>query len=60
MKQIQSKEIKPELIIDIEINGRGELLPPNITESTAKKNSPDRRISRVSMVLGPKILLYNN
>lgn len=60
MKQIQSKEIKPQLIIDIEINGRGELLPPNMTESTAKKNSPDRRISRVSMVLGPKILLYNN
>lgn len=60
MKQFEAQERKPELIIDVEINGRGEMLPPNMSSGAAKKNSPERRISRVSMVIGPKILLYNN
>lgn len=57
MKQFKEQKLDVELIIDVEINGRGETLPPNVSES--KKNNPERRISRVSMVLGPKILLYN-
>ena len=60
IKQFEAQERKPELIIDIEINGRGEMLPPNMSLEAAKKNSPERRISRVIMVIGPKILLYNN
>ena len=60
MKQFEAQERKPELIIDVEINGRGEMLPPDMSIEAAKKNSPERRISRVSMVIGPKILLYNN
>jgi len=59
MKQLNVQKAEGDLIIDIEINGRGETLPPNIEKSQTKKNSPERRISRVSMVLGPKILLYN-
>tara|TARA_B100001059_G_C17699703_1_gene509390 strand:- start:19 stop:948 length:930 start_codon:yes stop_codon:yes gene_type:complete len=59
MKQFKTQKNNVELIIDVEINGRGEMLPPEINETRAKKNSPERRISRVSMVLGPKILLYN-
>jgi len=59
MKQFKAQKTNVELIIDVEINGRGEMLPPEIDASQAKKNSPERRISRVSMVLGPKILLYN-
>tara|TARA_B100001287_G_scaffold274728_1_gene280676 strand:- start:2471 stop:3304 length:834 start_codon:yes stop_codon:yes gene_type:complete len=59
MKQFKSQKTDVELIIDVEINGRGEMLPPEIDEAQAKKDSPERRISRVSMVLGPKILLYN-
>ena len=56
MKQFKAQKTNVELIIDVEINGRGEMLPPEIDASQAKKNSPERRISRVSMVLGPKIL----
>jgi outer membrane protein OmpA-like peptidoglycan-associated protein len=59
MKQFKAQKSNAELIIDVEINGRGEMLPPEINAAQAKKNSPERRISRVSMVLGPKILLYN-
>ena len=59
MKQFKAQKNNVELIIDVEINGRGEMLPPEINETQAKKNSPERRISRVSMVIGPKILLYN-
>jgi hypothetical protein len=59
MKQFNAYKTKMDLIIDVEINGRGETLPPNLEKSQAQKNNPERRISRVSMVLGPKILLYN-
>ena len=59
MKQFNAYKTKMDLIIDVEINGRGETLTPNLEKSQAQKNNPERRISRVSMVLGPKILLYN-
>jgi len=59
MRQFKAQKSSSEIIIDVEINGRGELLPPEINAAQAKKNSAERRISRVSMVLGPKILLYN-
>jgi outer membrane protein OmpA-like peptidoglycan-associated protein len=59
MKQFKAQKSSADLIIDVEINGRGEMLPPEINAAQAKKNSAERRISRVSMVLGPKILLYN-
>ena len=54
MKQFNAYKTKMDLIIDVEINGRGETLPPNLEKSQAQKNNPERRISRVSMVLGPK------
>jgi len=59
MRQFKAQKSNTEIIVDIEINGRGEMLPPEINAAQAKKNSAERRISRVSMVLGPKILLYN-
>ena len=47
-------------MIDIDIKGRGEAYPPNLSEKDIKINSAERRISRISMVVGPKILLYEN
>ena len=58
LEQVNKSEYEQEIIIDIEINGRGESYPPNLREKDIKRNSPERRISRVSMVVGPQILLY--
>ena len=58
LNQVNKAEYDQEIIIDIEINGRGESYPPNLNDKGLKKNSPERRISRISMVVGPKIILY--
>ena len=58
LKQFNKSKYDQEIIIDIEINGRGESYPPNLNDRDIKRNSPERRISRISMVVGPQIILY--
>lgn len=60
LEQVNKYDFGQELLIDVDIKGRGEATPPNLDESDLKANSPERRISRISMVVGPKILLYEN
>ncbi len=60
LEQVKNYDFGQELLIDVDIKGRGEATPPNMVESELKANSPERRISRISMVVGPKILLYEN
>jgi len=60
LEQVNEYDFGQELLIDVDIKGRGEATPPNLDESELKANSPERRISRVSMVVGPKILLYED
>lgn len=60
LKQVNEYDFGQELLIDVDIKGRGEATPPNLNEKDLKANSPERRISRVSMVVGPKILLYED
>ena len=60
LEQVNEYDFGQELLIDVDIKGRGEATPPNLDESELKANSPERRISRISMVVGPKILLYEN
>ena len=58
LDQVNQSQYEQEIVIDIEINGRGESYPPNLNDRDVKRNSPERRISRVSMVVGPQIMLY--
>ena len=58
LDQVNNSEYDQEIIIDIEINGRGESYPPNLNDKDIKRNSPERRISRISMVVGPQIILF--
>ena len=58
--QVQKYDFGQEILIDIDITGRGEAYPPNLSEKDIKVNSAERRISRISMVVGPKILLYEH
>jgi len=60
LEQVNKYDFGQELLINVDIKGRGEATPPNLDESELKANSPERRISRISMVVGPKILLYEN
>lgn len=60
LEQVNKYDFGQELLIDVDIKGRGEATPPNLDESELKANSPERRISRISMVVGPKILLYED
>ena len=60
LTQVNKYNFGQELIIDIDMKGQGEAYPPNLSEKDIKVNSPERRISRISMVVGPKILLYEN
>tara|TARA_B100000123_G_scaffold260496_1_gene226910 strand:- start:113 stop:985 length:873 start_codon:yes stop_codon:yes gene_type:complete len=60
IEQVNKYNFGPEIMIDIDIKGRGEAYPPNLSEKDIKINSAGRRISRISMVVGPKILLYDN
>ena len=60
IEQVNKYNFGHEIMIDIDIKGRGEAYPPNLNEKDIKVNSAERRISRISMVVGPKILLYEN
>lgn len=60
IEQVNKYNFGHEIMIDIDIKGRGEAYPPNLKEKDIKINSAERRISRISMVVGPKILLYEN
>ena len=60
IEQVNKYNFGHEIMIDIDIKGRGEAYPPNLSEKDIKVNSAERRISRISMVVGPKILLYEN
>ena len=60
LNQVNKYNFGHELMIDVDIKGRGEAYPPNLNEKEIKVNSSERRISRISMVVGPKILLYEN
>jgi outer membrane protein OmpA-like peptidoglycan-associated protein len=56
-KQLTELNTKLKLTYNVKFYGQGENLPPKQVEN-GKVNNPDRRITTVSMVVGPKILLY--
>ncbi len=58
-KQLKSLDVKWKLNFRISYEGKGEVLPPNVSDSQ-QKNNPNRRVTTIRMVVGPKILLYNN
>lgn len=58
-KQLKALGVKWKLTYRISFEGKGESLPPSMNED-ANKNNPNRRITTIRMVVGPKILLYNN
>ena len=56
-KQLAELNTKLKLTYNVKFYGQGENLPPKQVEN-GKVNNPDRRITTISMVVGPKILLY--
>jgi len=58
----QLTDLKPKynLSFDIQSKGRGEELPSDNIITSKKGESAARRISSISLVVGPKILLYND
>ena len=58
-KQLKSLDVRWKLSFKISYEGKGEILPPSIYDDK-QKNNPNRRITTIRMVVGPKILLYNN
>ena len=58
-KQLKSLDVKWKLSFKISFEGKGEMLPPSIYDDK-QKNNPNRRITTIRMVVGPKILLYND
>ena len=56
-KQLAELNTKLKLTYNVKFYGQGESLPPKQVEN-GKVNNPDRRITTISMVVGPKILLY--
>lgn len=58
-KQLKALGVKWKLTYRISYEGKGEMLPPTVNEDT-NKNNPNRRITTIRMVVGPRILLYNN
>ena len=56
-KQLAELNAKLKLTYNVKFYGQGENLPPKQVEN-GKVNNPDRRITTISMVVGPKILLY--
>lgn len=58
--EIHLTNLKKQLKLDYEIKfvGHGENLPPTYVD-TGKKVDENRRVSSISLVVGPKILLYN-
>jgi len=57
-KQLKELGVKWKLTYRISYEGKGEELPPS-TVDDSKKNNPNRRITSIRMVVGPKILLFN-
>jgi outer membrane protein OmpA-like peptidoglycan-associated protein len=57
-KQLNDLKSKYKLDFVISFVGQGENLPPSYVD-TGKKADPNRRVSSISLVVGPKILLYN-
>lgn len=58
-KQLKSLDVKWKLNFRISYEGKGEILPPTVSDDK-QKNNPNRRVTTIRMVVGPKILLYNN
>ena len=58
-KQLNTLDVKWKLSFKISFEGKGEMLPPSIYDDK-QKNNPNRRITTIRMVVGPKILLYND
>ncbi|NDB35369.1 MAG: OmpA family protein [Flavobacteriia bacterium] len=58
-KQLKALGVKWKLTYRISFEGKGEELPPSALEDN-RKNNPNRRITSIRMVVGPKILLYNS
>ena len=56
-KQLAELNAKLKLTYNVKFYGQGENLPPKQVEN-GNVNNPDRRITTISMVVGPKILLY--
>lgn len=56
-KQLTVLKTKLNLTYSVTFFGMGENLPPQQIDN-GKLNNPNRRITTVSMVVGPKILLY--
>ncbi|MFM7668548.1 MAG: OmpA family protein [Bacteroidota bacterium] len=57
-KQLNTIKSKYKLDFVITFVGQGENLPPSYVDN-GKKADPNRRVSSISLVVGPKILLYN-
>lgn len=57
-RQLNTLFDEEKITIKFEIHGRGEELPPNYTPS-AKLNDEGRRICNINMVVGPKMLMFN-
>jgi outer membrane protein OmpA-like peptidoglycan-associated protein len=58
-KQLKALDVKWKLTFRVSYEGKGEILPPAVTDDK-QKNNPNRRVTIIRMVVGPKILLYNN
>lgn len=58
-KQLKSLDVKWKLNFRISYEGKGETLPPSVSDNQ-QTNNPNRRVTTIRMVVGPKILLYNN
>ncbi len=57
-KQLEAFKTKYKLDYQISFVGHGENLPPSYID-TGNKVDEKRRVSSISLVVGPKILLYN-
>ena len=57
--QLATLKEKYHLSFEIDSKGRGEEIPGDHVETSKKGESAARRISSISLVVGPKILLYN-
>jgi outer membrane protein OmpA-like peptidoglycan-associated protein len=58
--ELQMKTIKDKykVTVELEINGRGEDTPPNYKPGK-KLDDGSRRICNINLVVGPKMLMYN-
>jgi outer membrane protein OmpA-like peptidoglycan-associated protein len=57
--QLTTIKEKYKLTFEIQSKGRGEELPENNASSSKKGENSTRRISSISLVVGPKVLLLN-